>query len=281
MLKTAQKISLARLASLGIRGARATLGLGDRVAVRRRGINWLLDLREGVDFSIYLLGGFELSAVRAYQRIVKPGDTVVDIGANIGAHTLPLAQAVGETGLVVACEPTAFAFDKLLKNIQVNPGLSDRIRPLQMMLVSSSSDNLAPEVYSSWPLVKARELHEKHLGRLTSTQGGVASTLDDAVTHLGLKSIDFIKLDVDGNELPVLQGGQSALNEFKPTIIMELCPYVHGEHGYSFRELVDLLGRAGYSFHRLNDMRELPGNAEKLKAMIPDGAGVNVVLFPR
>ena len=61
-------------------------------------INWRLDLLEGID----LLGSFEPLTVRAYRGIVRPGDTVLDIGANVGAHTLPLAQLVGETCRVIA-----------------------------------------------------------------------------------------------------------------------------------------------------------------------------------
>lgn len=86
--------------------------------VRRDGIHWDLDLSEGIDFAIFLLGGLELRTLRLYRRLVQPGDTVLDVGANIGAHALPLARLVGASGRVVAFEPTQFAFCKLQRNLE-------------------------------------------------------------------------------------------------------------------------------------------------------------------
>ncbi len=100
--------------------------------MRRRGVAWTLDLREGIDFSIWLLGAFELSTVRAYQRILRPGAIVLDIGANIGAHTLHLARAVGTEGKVWAIEPTDYAMGKLKTNIALNPELAPRIVGCQL-----------------------------------------------------------------------------------------------------------------------------------------------------
>src|SRR5713101_4640646 len=101
----------------GITFARKTFGLSNQTIVTRYGVRWNLDLDEAIDFSIFLLGLFERQTVQAYQRLVWPGNIVLDIGANIGAHTFHLARLVGPNGRVFAFEPTAFAFHKLLANI--------------------------------------------------------------------------------------------------------------------------------------------------------------------
>src|SRR5688572_20988587 len=106
LFSTAQKVGLAKMASRVVLSCRKLLGRPAQAQFVRDGIRWQLDLREGIDFSIYLLGSFEPATVRAYRRIVKPGQTVLDIGANIGAHTLPLARLVGPGGRVIAFEPT-------------------------------------------------------------------------------------------------------------------------------------------------------------------------------
>ena len=116
MLTTKTKISLASLAYAFIAAGRAMARKDDRAVVRRRGLLWNLDLSEGIDFSIYLLGAFERSTVVTLERLVKPGDVVLDIGANIGAHTLGVARSVGAAGRVYAFEPTDFAFDKLKRS---------------------------------------------------------------------------------------------------------------------------------------------------------------------
>lgn len=126
-LRTRQKIALATLAASAVRTARRMTGRGVTVTVLRDGFTWDLDLREGIDFAIYLLGRFEASTTRAYEGIVRPGDTVLDIGANIGAHTLPLARLVGPAGRVVAFEPTRYAHDKLLINLSLNAPLQERV----------------------------------------------------------------------------------------------------------------------------------------------------------
>ena len=96
MLTTRTKIALARLIQRPLMMARRMFGQGHETIVRRRGVRWQLDLREGIDLSIYLLRAFEPSTLKAFERLVKPGMTVLDIGANIGAHTLHLARLVGD-----------------------------------------------------------------------------------------------------------------------------------------------------------------------------------------
>ena len=70
-----------------------------------RAFVWELDLREGIDFAIYLQGGFEPAALAGGVGVVKPGSVALDIGANIGSHTLPLAQIVGPWAVSIPSNP--------------------------------------------------------------------------------------------------------------------------------------------------------------------------------
>src|SRR6266436_206522 len=117
MLSTHTKVKIARALSRAVRAARSLAGRdSNEVEVFRDGLKWRLDLEQGIDLAIYLLGAFERSTVNAYRKIVQPGDTVLDIGANVGAHTLHLARLVGNNGTVIAYEPTAYAVRKLRQN---------------------------------------------------------------------------------------------------------------------------------------------------------------------
>ena len=140
MISTKQKIFIARSAAGLVRVTRRTLGAGSVADVRRDGLNWRLDLGEGIDFAIYLLGAFERGTQKQYGQILKAGDVALDIGANIGAHTLPIARCVGPSGHVHAFEPTVFAFAKLEANIARNPELGERITAGQTLLSDSSED---------------------------------------------------------------------------------------------------------------------------------------------
>jgi FkbM family methyltransferase len=279
MLTTKTKIALAGLAYRTIAKSRGLLGKGKQVEVRRGGVRWCLDLEEGIDFSIYLLGAFERSTVATLRELAKPGDVVLDIGANIGAHTLGLAKNVGATGKVYAFEPADFAFQKLLRNLALNPELEKRTQASQVML-GSGTEKAPAGVYASWPLENVDSVHPKHRGRFVSTEGAVVDTLDRFVARHNISRINLIKMDVDGHELPVLQGGQSVLREQRPIIVMEMSPYVHAEEQNSFAAMIELLKEFRYKIEDARNRKALPLDAAALERLIPDGAGINVVALP-
>jgi FkbM family methyltransferase len=277
ILTTKLKVTLASIAYRTIAIGRGAIGKDDCANVRRGGAMWSLDLREGIDFSIYLLGAFEKSTVVTLQKLVRPGDTVFDIGANIGAHTLGMAQSVGPAGKVFAFEPTDFAFEKLKRNLALNPQLQARTSAHQILLAATSSAALDPQIYASWPLKTDDAVHPKHRGRLVTTANATIDTLDDFVEREGITRLDLIKIDVDGHEFPVLQGAVRTLTKFHPTLVMEMSPYVHAEHNKSFGDFVALLRDAGYSLRDVDTWNSLPLKAEELEALIPDGASINVI----
>ncbi len=279
MLTTKTKIALAGLAYRTIAKSRGLLGKSKQVEVRRGGVRWRLDLEEGIDFSIYLLGAFERSTVATLRALVKAGDIVLDIGANIGAHTLGLAKNVGAAGKVYAFEPADFAFQKLLRNLALNPELERRTKASQVML-GSGAEKPPNGVYASWPLEKVDSVHPKHRGRFVSTEGAVVDTLDGFVAREKVSRINLIKMDVDGHELPVLQGGRSVLREHRPVIVMEMSPYVHAEEQNSFAAVIEVLKEFRYKIEDARNRKTLPLDAAALERLIPDGAGINVVALP-
>jgi FkbM family methyltransferase len=278
-LNTAQKIRIAQLACDWVMLARRFTGRGHTATVKRGGVRWDLDLREGIDFSIYLLGAFERSTVKAYSRIVVPGSIVIDIGANIGAHTLFLGQLCGRTGRVIAFEPTHYAFTKLKRNVEINPDISSRISCHQIMLVASAGDTVAKEVYSSWPLRNSApvELHADHKGRLIATAGATAETLDGALDRLGVHRVDFVKLDVDGHEAEVLEGAGRTFKRHHPAILMELAPFVFRDDMGRFAFMLEFFWKLGYQLTNVSGGTLLPRNTQKVVEMIPEKGGINVL----
>ena len=278
LLTTRQKISLARQCQRPLVAARRLLGLGAETEVRRGGLRWQLDLNEGIDLSIFLLGAFERRTIRAYRKIVRAGDLVLDIGANVGAHTLPLARQVGPSGRVIAFEPTDFAFAKLSRNVALNPDLAERITLSRTMLVDAG-ETLPETLYASWP-VHGQGVHPTLRARAMSTAQARAVTLDAFAADL--PRIDFIKLDVDGHEARVLRGARAALGRFRPTMIVELAPYTLDDApgGDALDELLELLREARYVLTELGSARRLPDRTRELRALIPDGGGVNAIARP-
>lgn len=278
-LKTAQKIKIAQLASSCLLLARRLIGRGTTATVQRGGVRWQLDLREGIDLSIYLLGAFEPSTVRAYSRVVKPGATIVDIGANVGAHTLFLARLCGPPGRVVAFEPTQYAFDKLRRNVELNPEIAGHISCQQVMLVAAANSAVEQAIYSSWPLQDTvdGELHAEHKGRLMATRGATAETLDGAIKRLGIHKVDFVKLDVDGHEAEVLEGARETFSRDQPAILMELAPFVFRGNMEKFTFMLKFFWTRGYRLTDLSSGRLLPENVQEVIRMIPENGGINVL----
>ncbi|SDG54544.1 FkbM family methyltransferase [Roseospirillum parvum] len=278
-LTTRQKVAIARLLAAGLLGARRLLGQGPEATATRGGLVWQLDLREGIDLAVYL-GRYEPDALALYRRLVRPGMTVLDIGANLGFHSLHLARMVGPEGRVVAVEPTAFAHAKLLANLSLNPELAGRVRPVQAMLTARAEDALETEIHASWPVSGKAEVHETLMSQAKSTEGARALPLDALVAEQGLQRLDLVKLDVDGHEVTVLEGARDTLARFKPLIYAEFCPHLHGG-AEGFRRLVATIDGLGYGAaldtpgrppHRLD--------AEAFLKAIPHGGGTNVLLVP-
>ena len=280
-IKTAQKIKIAQIVCSVVLSLRKIRGLKNQTIVKRGGILWDLDLTEGIDFSIYLLGGFEPKTLKLYKKILNIGDIILDIGANIGSHTLPLALITGKSGKVFAIEPTEYALNKLHKNISLNKDLACHISVHQVMLVADDNEHLESDIYSSWPLFHdGKRIHPEHKGQLMGTKGAVALTLDQMVRQLLITTIDFIKLDVDGHEYSVLMGGKETLKTYTPKILMEFAPYLYDPVTGQFEAMLHLLSQLNYIMSDADTGKMLPLDPEYLRKIIPVGGSKNILLMP-
>jgi FkbM family methyltransferase len=277
-LTTRQKMALARFCQSPVLSIRRALGRGHVANVKRRGLHWRLDLREAIDFAIWLQGYFEPATVAAYRAVLRPGSVVIDIGANVGAHTLPLAQAVGPRGYVVACEPTAEAFSRLRTNVAANPTLATHIRPRQAMLLAEPTSPLPRSVMASWPLAPTGDVHPTIRGRYLSTSRATVTTLDDLVAEEALERVDMLKLDVDGYECDVLDGATQTLARFRPTVITEIDPFALEAAGRQLEELLTRFKVAGYRLHPMNGGPPL--SEESLYLLCKRGVSMNALARP-
>jgi len=243
--------------------------------VTRNGNRYELNLAEGIDLAVYL-GMYEPSTARALGRLIRPGAQALDIGANVGVHTVHMARLVGPHGRVFAFEPTTFAFAKMKRNLQINPGLQQRVVATQCFLGRTDLAPAPMTVYAGWPLRGGTDLHPKHLGQPKPTDGISSRTLDAFLDEHGNPPIALVKLDVDGYECDVLAGSRRMHERDKPVFVMELAPYVLEEHGTSLDELLAYFTPLGYRFydeHRANRSMSI----EEILRATEDGSSVNVI----
>jgi FkbM family methyltransferase len=275
-LSTARKIALARVLYRGVTWARRVAGrAGTEVVCRRRGVRWSLDLSEGVQFGIYT-GLYERATSKLLRDLATPGSLVIDVGANIGAHALPLARAVGPPGRVIAIEPTDAAYGRLLRNRQLNPEIADRIVPIQAAL-GSPAGGLEPAYYAAWELTQTGKRHPVHGGTRQSAAGARFHTLDDLVEARGWAPIALIKIDVDGAELSVLRGAVRLIERDRPTVVFEVCPYLVTDGGDSPATLLEFFTSRGYQLLDERTRRPVGRDTQRLLDRIPQGGGINLV----
>ena len=280
MLSTASKVRIARMFYNALHAVRLPFGGKDEVVVKRGGLVWNLDLREGIDLTIYLMGAFERDTLRVLESHVHEGDTVLDVGANVGAHALHLARLVGGYGRVIAFEPTDYAVGKLRANLRANPALESRVEIHQVFLAADEGAALVPSLASSWPVDGTPPDDAQMCSRSMSVTGAAARTLDSVMADSGDPAVKLIKMDVDGHELEVLAGARSLLARRRPIIVMELAPYVF-HPPEKFDLMVDFLVHADYVFRPVGSAGAMPTDPLALRRLIPAEGSMNVVAFPK
>lgn len=275
-MKTAHKIAIARSMHRVVKFGRAMLGQGDQAIFVRNNISYELDLSQGIDFAIFL-NRYERQTQLRLHDLVTPGALVLDVGANVGAHTLTIALDVGQNGRVIAFEPTDFAVQKLRRNLKLNPSLDGRVAVHHCYLAESDQAKVPDAIYSAWPLEPEDGLHAKHLGREMKTETATARSLDSVLEDEADRPVQLVKIDVDGHECSVLAGATEMLRRDQPIFVMEMAPYVLKERGTSLEEFVSYFLPHGYKFFDEKTMKPLPSSSRDLERVIGDGASANVV----
>lgn len=166
---------------------------------------------------------------------VPPGTTVIDVGANIGFFTWYFAAWTGPTGRVIAIEPETATFERM-QSILRSKGLDAIVVP-----VHAAAAERAGQV-----TLKVDRYHPA--GHYLSP-GGVptpAVTIDDLVRQFPKGRVSFIKIDVQGAELRVLQGATQTLAASRPGLLVELDePALRSQHA-SIEAVVAFLASFGY-----------------------------------
>ena len=249
------------------------------VQVKRNGIHWKLNLSEVIDFMIFFVGGFDKTSGKAFGRALKPNDTILDIGANIGSFALVASKYIGNKGRIIAIEPSIYAYNKFQENLDLNRDLGSKITPVQAFV--TQNDYPIPEgVYASWDTLQHKQRHKNHKGILTPTSGAISMSLDQIVKHFRIDQLDWLKIDVDGFEKDVLLGGQQVFINHKPNVFMELCEYSLTEHNTSVEEILSFLIQFDYEFYSVNG-KAFKQDIQAIRKTIPRMGTINIFAYPK
>lgn len=255
---------------------------GSLIQRKAKGVNYELDIREGLDLSMYLFGGFQ--APVANSPLIKiPKDAVVfDIGGNFGFMALQYAQKVPE-GKVYSFEPTHYALSKFKRNLELNPELSKRINVVNAYVSDEDKNQSDIQAFSSWRIDTLKQTnegnrHPVHLGIEKQSEGVGSITLDSFCENNDIKAIDFIKIDTDGHEVYVLKGAAKTITKYRPTIVFEVGKYVMTEKGIDFTFYLDYFGKNNYELFDVRSKKKL--NNSNWEKLIPQLGTIDVIAIP-
>lgn len=188
---------------------------------------------------------YEPLATRIVSKIIKPGDAILDLGANIGYYTLLFAKMAGINGKVYAFEPEPEIFGILKKNVNEN-GYKNVI--LEQKAVSDK--NTTGKLYLRADNRGDNRIYDSRDGREFIDIGLIR--LDDYFSDNKIK-IDFIKMDIQGAEILALSGMRRLLTENNPVIMMEFWPIGIKRSGGEPKECLNILRSYGYDYYFLSE----------------------------
>jgi len=195
-------------------------------------------------FAMHVAGSRDPEIWRFIEARLGAGAVFVDAGANVGAYTVPAARLAGGTGRVIACEAHPRTFGFLARNVAAN-GLGNVIARQVALGEAEGEITFA--------------FNPDNPGETHVAQGGERgpsvpmTTLDALLAGLGVRTVDYLKVDVEGFELPVLRGAQATIAA-SPTIVVqtELVARHAARYGSSIAEIAALLGGHGLAPHSVD-----------------------------
>ncbi len=235
--------------------------------VLRHGIAYDLDIADLIDWAIYF--GFSQKSKERLFGLVRPGDTVIDIGTNIGEMVLTFAKIVTPTGRVYGFEPDPINNAKCRRNISLNGFNNITLEPLALAH-EASTFNLAC-IDDRNPGMN-RIVPEGYAGQATRIK---AVPFDEYVRSKAIDRIDVIKIDVEGFEHNVLKGAEATIERLRPKLFIEVCDEFLRGNATSATELVSWLRRRSYSITNAADGATID---EKTNL---SGCAIDIVCVPR
>lgn len=254
------------------------VGKNKRVIVRD-GVNYEVDLAEGIELSLFLFGKFQSHITNNPFLKIKPDFTIIDIGANVGLMTLQFAKLVPH-GKVYSFEPTFYALERLKKNLSLNPDLAKHVTVINSFVSEKSSERPEIIAYSSWKVngERGQNDHPVHLGTPKAAEGVPAISLNDFTENQKIEKIDFIKIDTDGHEYEVFKGADKAIAKYRPRIIFEIGLYVMEEKKINFDFYYNYFKKLNYKLVDTKTSAEIDLN--NYKKYIPLKGSTDLIAIP-
>lgn len=240
----------------------------------RWGSELLLNPHYHLDSNIIAFGYYDKALHLCIDSIVRRGMICFDVGANIGSVATHLARRVGPDGRVHAFEPVPRIRERLRKNLERNNlqktvivhdmALSNRTGTASFAVAESDAENQGQG-----------SLVNQDNPSLNVAVEVRTTTLDQLVRDNRIDQIDFMKIDIQGAEILLLEGGHETFARLAPDLLVEVSPKDLAGIGSNSKDLLALLESHGYRIHELAE-NDTPGKRITSDQIPPDYHAENV-----
>jgi FkbM family methyltransferase len=173
---------------------------------------------------------------------IKPGDTVIDCGANFGYNSVLMGKKLNNKGLLIAFEPQRIIYQQLNGNLIIN-NIFNSITYQSALGNNNEPTTMTPVNYDSTWI---------NIGDTSVGDGGEEVSvykLDDFI----LDNVNFIKIDVQGYELFTLEGAKDLITTHLPDLFIEIEPHQLIKFDISSDQLIDYIKSFGYKIFKINN----------------------------
>jgi FkbM family methyltransferase len=195
-----------------------------------------------LDKQIYAYKKYEVHILEEMMKNIHRGMTVLDVGANIGHHSLFMSRLVGATGKVIALEPMLAMREQFEKSIALNSITNINIEPLALGEKESTET-----IYINKGSVASSSI-------VNTSKGDTEETIHVVTLDSLSLAPSFMKIDVEGYEYFALQGGEETVAQQHPVILLEYSPIYYRKSNPSHsKDIITFLRRHNYSIFDLED----------------------------
>ena len=200
--------------------------------------------RDLISECMKVYGEWAEKEVLLFAKLLKPGDTVIEVGANIGTHSVPLSRIIGAQGKILCIEPQQYIFQVLNANLAMNSVLNATTLSC-IVSDDESTMRLSRNTYSEGGNAGAYEVIEsvEPLDWFVPVR-----TIDSLVEQFQLNQVAMLKVDVEGMESQVLSGARETIERDRPILFFESNPSSDGKLLPEARQTMEWLGTFGYKF---------------------------------
>lgn len=208
-----------------------------------------LDLSQWADRIMFFLGRwYDLATQKLVQHVLKEGDQVVDVGANVGCFAFAARSAVGSKGYIHAFEPNPETRKKLARNIELNGFSNIQVHPCALGATEGRFTLYVPRINSGEASLAC--FTEGEYQRADYDEVSVEVKVGDEI--LGNVKPRLVKIDVEGAEVGVLMGLSKLIETHRPLIIAEYVPQHIQRFGKSFADIKVIAAKSGYEIFRMS-----------------------------